>query len=340
MVVIDELVARKLIKAHHRLCQFQMVPCKYENIGCEVLVLRKELEKHEMNNQQHLDVTIKAVHGHEETINRLDDSVERLNDSVDRLEQLHYDQQDRLDGEICRIDFSFEKEKESLQLLRETINKQENMVMRLRSIVHSQNKEICELKLKLEKLPKISYWSGQFAQSSLVTKSVANHTSAHVFKFTQFSIHKSLNRSVFSPALYTCTGGYKMCFQIHANGSGKAKGTHVSVYVFFMRGDNDDALTWPFTGTIRMELLNQLNDEQHHEKTVEFDDSKDDKHNQRVLHYDRASSGYGKPFYIPHSSLDVPTKNCQYLKDDCLYFRFEALHIAATRPWLSSAIKF
>ena len=46
---------------------------------------------------------------------------------------------------------------------------------------------------------------------------------------------------------------------IACNGNNdEAKGTHVSVFACLMKGDNDDSLFWPFTGTVTIELLNQL----------------------------------------------------------------------------------
>ena len=37
-----------------------------------------------------------------------------------------------------------------------------------------------------------------------------------------------------------------MCLHIYPNGNGDAKGTRVSLYVFLMLGEYDDALEWPF----------------------------------------------------------------------------------------------
>ncbi len=53
-----------------------------------------------------------------------------------------------------------------------------------------------------------------------------------------------------------------MRLRVDANGDGNGKGTHVSVYICLMRGDNDDNLKWPFKGTIEVSLLNQLEDGQ------------------------------------------------------------------------------
>ena len=94
-----------------------------------------------------------------------------------------------------------------------------------------------------------------------------------------------------------------MCILVHvdANGWGDGEGTHVSVYAYLMRGENDDHLPWPFTGTVTFELLNQLEDDNHHSNTMTF--PHDDELSQRVVAIERASVGYGLPCYIPHIDL-------------------------------------
>ncbi len=61
--------------------------------------------------------------------------------------------------------------------------------------------------------------------------------------------------------------GYKMVIRIDPNGCGMYEGTHVSVWVYLMRGDYDDQLEFPFKGTVTFELLNQLEDNNHHSKS-------------------------------------------------------------------------
>ena len=38
----------------------------------------------------------------------------------------------------------------------------------------------------------------------------------------------------------------------------------VSMFAFLLKGENDDYLPWPFTGTVTVELLNQLEDKKFH----------------------------------------------------------------------------
>ena len=153
------------------------------------------------------------------------------------------------------------------------------------------------------------------------------------FKITNFSKLKTSNKMVYSPGFYTSHGGYKMCIRIDTRGNGDGEGTHVSVFAYLMRGENDDHLPWPFTGKVTVELLNQLEDHDHHSQKIAF--AAKGQYNQRVVKQERESSGWGRPCYISHSDLGYnEAKHRQYLKDDCLYFRFNVDARSTPKPWL------
>ena len=61
-----------------------------------------------------------------------------------------------------------------------------------------------------------------------------------------FNEHKQEGDYWYSPPFYSHKGGYKMCLKVYANGCGDGKGTHVSVYIYLMKGEFDDNLEWPF----------------------------------------------------------------------------------------------
>ena len=153
------------------------------------------------------------------------------------------------------------------------------------------------------------------------------------YKFIEYDHHKTANDNICSPASYTSPGGYKMCISVYANGNGEGKGTNISVYAFLMKGVDDDLLPWPFTGTVTVELLNQLADENHYSKTMTFPPDK--KPSKRVVMGERSTNGWGFPCYISHSDLIYnEAKNCQYLKDDRLHFRISVDAKSSSTPWL------
>ena len=151
-----------------------------------------------------------------------------------------------------------------------------------------------------------------------------------VFRLTNFS---KLKPTVFhSCPFYTSPGGYKMCISVYCNGIERS---YVSAYVVLMKGDNDDFLTWPFPGTVTIQLLNQLEDKNHHERSVEF--SQHIGCGERVLDCEikvENLHGFGMAKYISHDKLDHQQAiNCQYLRDYLLIFRI-FVTLPNYKPWL------
>jgi TNF receptor-associated factor 4 len=153
------------------------------------------------------------------------------------------------------------------------------------------------------------------------------------YKFTEYNRIKTADIPIFSPPFYTSPGGYKTCICVYANGQNSGKGTHISLYAFLMRGGNDDYLPWPFTGRVTVELLNQLENKNHHCEDITF--PSDNKASQQVVNEEKPGHGWGLPEYISHSDLGHNTaKNCQYLKDDCLHFKISVDAKNSSIPWL------
>ena len=151
------------------------------------------------------------------------------------------------------------------------------------------------------------------------------------FKVTNFEEKKQKNERFYGPIFFTSKSGYKLRVCVVANGFGDGEGTHVSVFACLMKGDNDDSLTWPFTGTVTFELLNQLEDKNHHKDINTF--RAEDEYSQRVMN-DKEGGGWGLPQFISHTLLGHNHRNnCQYLKDDTLIFRVSA-KAPDNKPWL------
>ena len=138
-----------------------------------------------------------------------------------------------------------------------------------------------------------------------------------------FQQHKRDGDVWYSPPVYTHHQGYKICLEVHGNGYGDGKGTHVSVYIALMKGEFDDCLKWPFRGVIAFRLLDQVTGEDHRAYEVTYDDSKQDKYCNRVISGER-TGGWGKARFIAHSELES-----KYIQKDTLFFsnsRSRAVH--------------
>ena len=141
-----------------------------------------------------------------------------------------------------------------------------------------------------------------------------------LFKLTEYQWRKINNERTMTPSYYTSPQGYQIRLEVYANGIGDAKQTHVSVFVRILKGKHGN---WSFTGTCFIELLNQLEDKNHHIETVS---------EEKATYY--GGPTWGNPMFIPHSKLNYdPSNNTQYLKDDTLYFRVTVTP-SDHKPWL------
>ena len=127
---------------------------------------------------------------------------------------------------------------------------------------------------------------------------------------------------LFLPPFFTHPHGYKMCFRVDPNGNSNGKGTHVSVFIYLMQGPFDYQLKWPFRGEVTIQIVNQVGDHSHFERTIEFNSETQGKHNARVIGKERADTGLGRKQFLAHTELGYnAAKKTQYLKDSIMLVR-------------------
>ena len=118
--------------------------------------------------------------------------------------------------------------------------------------------------------------------------------------------------------VYRHENGYKMCLHVDPNGSGDAKGTHVSIFTYLMKGSYDFNLKWPFRGQVTIQIVNQAGDHDHIEISIPYNDQTPDSTAGRVTSGER-SAGRGYHQFLAHSDLEYnAAKKTQYLKDNQL----------------------
>ena len=102
-----------------------------------------------------------------------------------------------------------------------------------------------------------------------------------------------------------------------------------------MAGENDDYLIWPFSRTITIELLNQLENNNHHQKPCTF--PADNVYSKRVTDGE-IGEGFGTPQFILNDKLNhQPANNCQYLLNDSLVYRV-SVEVPDNKPWLECTL--
>ena len=132
--------------------------------------------------------------------------------------------------------------------------------------------------------------------------------------------YASKEEVVYLPSFYTHSHGYRMCLEVHPNGGGDGKGTHVSAFTCLMKGPFDDHLKWPFRGEITIQIVNQDGDHDHVEKTIHFNKKTPNANTGRVTGNKERGGGWGYSQFKAHTDLYKAAKT-QYLKDNIFIVR-------------------
>ena len=147
-----------------------------------------------------------------------------------------------------------------------------------------------------------------------------NFTPPATIVMDDFEEHRTKDKYWYSPPFYSHVGGYKMCLRVDANGLCNGKGTHVSVFVYIMRGEFDDRLQWPFHGAVTIQLKRK--DPPNYQWTIDLQGTG---HGRQSLNSDEqtfeeraafAGRGEGNQECIAHTDL----YNNGYLENNKLVF--------------------
>ncbi|CAI8020339.1 TNF receptor-associated factor 4 [Geodia barretti] len=152
--------------------------------------------------------------------------------------------------------------------------------------------------------------------------------------FRNFRWHRRSNREWYSPPFYTGVGGYKMCLGIDANGFKPNPSAHLGVALYMMRGEFDDALQWPFSGTIKLELVDQSPAGKNYSFTIVDETSHTDEDYEdifsRVTEGERSEEGWGFTELISHKHLLKGRRGRQYMNNDSLAFRVSKIRVSSS----------
>ncbi|XP_034733842.1 TNF receptor-associated factor 6 isoform X2 [Etheostoma cragini] len=120
-----------------------------------------------------------------------------------------------------------------------------------------------------------------------------------------------------SPGFYTGRPGYKLCLRLHLQTPNAPRcSNYISLFVHTMQGAFDGQLTWPFQGTIRLTILDQGPEGQHHTEAME---TKPDLQAFQKPTIQRNPKGFG---YVTFLHLHQLSQRA-FVKDDTLLIRCE-----------------
>jgi TNF receptor-associated factor 4 len=239
-----------------------------------------------------------------------------------KVEGLERDNQKRIKmhTEFLALKEKFEKFQNEVE---SQVGDLQDNILKLQTNLKSSQSSVADL-LKSQAITKQNV-------EEILEKRYSEHSS--LIKFSEFEKSRKDNVNWYSPGFYSSpAGGYKMCLNVIPNGYGDSEGTHVSCFIYLMRGDNDDSLEWPFQATVKIELLNQLKDQNHHGVVLTFDNSTSQDFKSRVIEQERSENGLGiKKFFELSSLKDF---GYMYLNDDTLYFRVSVQSCCKFKDWL------
>ena len=291
-------------------CEHTVISCKYEGIGCDMKMKRKDMGAHEQDDKAHFHQALNSVV-------KLQDNLLSATETIGSMKK---DMAVKWESAMKESSAMAVK----LDLATETIAsmKKESSAMAVK--LESAKKTITSMKqetaIKLNQTAQTTGVLQDKIASLQETTMKATRVIIYSFRIIKYERKKSNNDRFCTQPFYTSSNGYHMCIQVYPDG----QGTHVSVYAELMQGRYDQQLNWPFVGNVTVELLNQLADEKHHSMTI------------CIYPEDNMNIGnsLGYPEFAPHSRLSHdPVNNTQYLKDDTLYFRV-SVEVKGCKPWL------
>ena len=162
-------------------------------------------------------------------------------------------------------------------------------------------------------------WPNKLAAMAAMSKS-GDEECPVIVKMNEFNKQKENNIVWYSDSFYTHSKGYKIRLGVYATGEGKGKGTHLSCFLFLLKGLYDNQLIWPMRGRLEIKLLNQIDESQHYSMALAYNHLTPDSCAGRATTECYQKRGWGLPLFISNGDLYRDIFSCQYLKDDSLFF--------------------
>ena len=350
-------------------CPLTVVQCELHHTGCEMMLPRKDMADHMKEDSiahislltaENRHLSKRLVEKEEQMIlltRRNIDLEEKITKQAQYLNEAH---QAAIDQLLTQLTQKITSESQELlekltQTKREVMQKVTSQSQELSRVkkeltqgAASQSQELTRVKKELtqraasqsqELEAKVTEARQQAIErlqtqqrsdlQELRTEVEMQHIVPVTIKMAAFDELKKKRTTWFSRPFYTGMGGYKMCLGVFANGHRDGADTHISVYTYLMQGEFDSSLNWPFQGTITINLVNQLEDMEHHTHIIHYNDTIPSDCTIRVTHGERSEMGWGQYHeFLPHSELGLSVaNNCQYLKDDNLIFRIVSIEL-------------
>ena len=154
-------------------------------------------------------------------------------------------------------------------------------------------------------------------QTASLTRGPSNNT-YYIFKITEVAQHRENETPIFTDAVYNYPQERMVGIRIYPRGVGSGRGTHVALFIHMIKGDYDNSLVCPFSGTIIVSVLDQScsGDHPHISQIIQATPnlSAFKQPREAICH-----TGYGFERFAPIEKFF----GARYVKDDKLLLRIE-----------------
>ncbi|KAK9971976.1 hypothetical protein ABG768_025312 [Culter alburnus] len=284
-------------------CLKAPVACTFSTFGCREKMPRKELAQHMQEfTQMHMRYMAEFLRS------------QSLNSCLMPSVAAHSSSDER--GASSRAADSCQCKQELLNL-RETVLELEGRLVRqdqqIRELcIHNetQKNQVTELRRKLSSL-----------EEATRELEAQQYQGVYVWRLENFSLHLRNQEAgqpivLHSPPFYTGRPGYKLCLRLHLQTPSAPRcSNYISLFVHTMQGEFDSQLSWPFQGTIRLAVLDQV-EGQHH---VEVMETKPDLQAFQRPTVQRNPKGFGYVTFLHLQAL----RQRGFVKEDVLLVRCE-----------------
>ena len=317
-------IFREDMETHKMECPLEVVQCGYRNVGCKAVMGRKDLKKHNQEEmEEHLSLTMSELVS---TRGKLTATEQQLTTSNQQL-ALHIEQtssmqtkfQEKIDAMECHSQQSVSKLETKLTTITEqALHTQEKLQAKIDSLERQSQMNIAKLEKKLQQTNEHIEWTANINSRA---SHIKNQAFPVIIKVPEFDDKKKSETNWYSHYFFTHEKGYKLKLNVFPVGRDSHKGTHVSVYLYLMKGPNDNDLTWPLKKRIQVKLLNQVRDTQHHSHAFTISAAR-----RNTVEDDKKQFWYADKF-ISQASLYQATTDCKFLYNDCVFFEVSELLI-------------
>ena len=299
-------VERCNMEQHRSVCPLEPVACEMKELGCSVVVTRKELATHMKESElQHLTamtmLNLRLTKQLQQDSTERDKKIAQLQEEQKKLQsqlqQEMIDQKTEMKMKMDEIRTAITDEQKKMQI---AMLEEQKMQAEINTRIDEQKRELVVLKTDIEKVKHTTHHIEQHTSGGACTV-------CEVFTFTQYSKRKCSGCNVYSDPFYSHHHGYKFKLRIcyftsHHN--------DIGAYLHLMKGEYDDQLNWPVKVKVQLELLNQNGDHHHVVRTMNMKWIKDKRDTDTII----AS-------LMKYSDLEKSSDGVQYMMNDCLKFR-------------------